>query len=84
MDAVKLTDLFHTLQAIVVASFIFSACLLLSKYKHHSQLSKLLTMGGSSRSEKHGMAYMQYALQMYVDGYKQVKCLLILDCVCFN
>ncbi|KAH7063768.1 ent-kaurene oxidase [Paraphoma chrysanthemicola] len=73
MAFVGVNDLNNFLATIIIASFIFSACHLLIKFKHHSQLAKLPVLRGADSSEQHRLEYMQSALKMYSDGYKQFK-----------
>ena len=72
MNAVSLTSFSHTLSTITVASLILSACLLFSKFRERSLLTKLPALQASGSSKQHRLAFMESALKMYSDGYKQV------------
>ncbi|KAF9693539.1 hypothetical protein EKO04_008549 [Ascochyta lentis] len=73
MDFLNVDGLSHTLKSVIIASLILSACFVLSKLRDRSQLAKLPVLRSSSSSEQHRLAYMQSALKMYSDGYKQFK-----------
>ncbi|KAH6611683.1 ent-kaurene oxidase [Boeremia exigua] len=73
MEAISFNGAGHTLQTVAVASLIFSAFLLLSNLRDRFQLAKLPELKSCNSSEQHRMAYMQSALKMYSDGYRQFK-----------
>jgi len=73
MESISFHGAGHTLQTVAVASIVLSAFFLFSNLRYHFQLAKLPVLKKTGTSEQHRMAFMQSALQMYSDGYKQVN-----------
>lgn len=84
MDPQNVNGFSHTLTTVMIASLIFSAFVLLSKFRHQLAMVKLPAYKSLGSSEQHRLAYMQSALKMYSDGYTQVKTLAVFWSVHFR
>lgn len=73
MEITTYNGLSHTLTTVIIASLVFPAYFLFLKAKERFHLAKLPVLRYSRNSEQHRLAYMQSALKMYSDGYKQVS-----------